>query len=80
MVVALGIVASQWFDLPHYGVKLGGRAIALQLNAPAMPALARAEWLRLGEIGLGDGHDPLCRKLRLDPQFCHQARRCDLAE
>jgi MFS superfamily sulfate permease-like transporter len=50
IVIGLGIVAERWFDLSSYGVHLVG-AIHLQLNAPTLPGLTRAEWLRLSELG-----------------------------
>ncbi|HVN41974.1 MAG TPA: SulP family inorganic anion transporter [Steroidobacteraceae bacterium] len=50
IVITLGIAATYWLDLPHYGVSVVG-PIQLQLHAPALPGLSRAEWLRLGEVG-----------------------------
>lgn len=49
LVVALGIAASQWLDLPAYGVKLIG-VIDLSLEVPRLPVLPFADWLRLGEL------------------------------
>lgn len=51
LVVALGVGASKWLDLPGYGVGLVG-SIHLQLATPTLPSLSHAEWLRLGELGL----------------------------
>ena len=50
IVIALGIAATHWFDLPHYGVSVVG-PIRLKLQAPALPLLSRTDWLRLGELG-----------------------------
>ncbi|MGS0743406.1 SulP family inorganic anion transporter [Glaciimonas sp. GG7] len=50
IVIALGIAAGKWLDLPHYGIGLVG-TIHLQLATPTLPLLSRAEWLRLGELG-----------------------------
>jgi MFS superfamily sulfate permease-like transporter len=50
IVIALGIVATRWLDLPHYGVSVVG-PIHLNLQTPALPVLSRADWLRLGELG-----------------------------
>ncbi|MBS1170865.1 MAG: Sulfate permease, partial [Burkholderiaceae bacterium] len=52
IVLLLGIVASQWLNLPAYGVKLVG-TIKMGLATPSLPQLTNAEWLQLGEIGLG---------------------------
>ncbi|MBS1187655.1 MAG: Sulfate permease [Burkholderiaceae bacterium] len=52
IVLLLGIVASQWLNLPAYGVKLVG-TIEMGLATPSLPQLTNAEWLQLGEIGLG---------------------------
>ncbi|MEB0045231.1 MULTISPECIES: SulP family inorganic anion transporter [unclassified Pseudomonas] len=49
LVVALGIAASQWLNLPDYGVKLIG-VIDLSLEVPHLPVLPFADWLRLGEL------------------------------
>ncbi|MBK5512624.1 SulP family inorganic anion transporter [Pseudomonas sp. TH15] len=49
LVVALGIAASQWLNLPAYGVKLIG-VIDLSLEVPRLPVLPFADWLRLGEL------------------------------
>jgi MFS superfamily sulfate permease-like transporter len=51
IVIALGIAATRWFDLPRHGVGIVG-PIHLALTTPALPALSRAAWLRLGELGL----------------------------
>lgn len=50
IVIALGIAATRWLDLPHYGVGIVG-PIHLSLSAPALPVLPRVDWLRLGELG-----------------------------
>ncbi len=50
IVIGLGIVVSQWLDLPQYGVSLVG-AIHLRLDTPTLPVLSHSEWLRLGELG-----------------------------
>lgn len=50
IVIALGIAAGKWLDLPHYGVGLVG-TIHLELTAPMLPLLSLNEWLRLGELG-----------------------------
>ncbi|UWF47078.1 SulP family inorganic anion transporter [Pseudomonas sp. N3-W] len=49
LVVALGIVASHWLNLPAYGVQLIG-VIDLSLEMPRLPLLPFADWLRLGEL------------------------------
>jgi MFS superfamily sulfate permease-like transporter len=49
LVVALGIAAGQWLDLPAYGVKLIG-VIDLSLEVPRLPVLPFTDWLRLGEL------------------------------
>jgi MFS superfamily sulfate permease-like transporter len=49
LVVALGIAASQWLNLPAYGVDLIG-VIDLSLEVPRLPVLPFADWLRLGEL------------------------------
>jgi len=49
LVVALGIVASHWLNLPAYGVQLIG-VIDLNLEMPRLPLLPFADWLRLGEL------------------------------
>lgn len=49
LVIALGVVASQSLQLQAHGVGLVG-AINLQLDAPSLPQLATAEWLKLGEL------------------------------
>lgn len=48
-VVALGIAASQWLNLPAHGVKLIG-IIDLTLEMPRLPNMPFADWLRLGEL------------------------------
>jgi MFS superfamily sulfate permease-like transporter len=50
IVIALGIAATHWLDLPHYGVSVVG-PIHLNLSMPALPVLSRVDWLRLGELG-----------------------------
>lgn len=50
IVIALGIAATRWFDLPRYGVSVVG-AIDLHLAVPSVPVLSRVDWLRLGELG-----------------------------
>ena len=49
LVVALGIAAGQWLNLPAYGVKLIG-VIDLSLEVPQLPVLPFTDWLRLGEL------------------------------
>ena len=49
IVIALGIAAGQWLDLPRHGVALVG-AIDLALAMPALPRLTQAEWTRLAEL------------------------------
>lgn len=49
LVVALGIAAGQWLNLPAYGVKLIG-VIDLSLEVPRLPVLPFADWLHLGEL------------------------------
>jgi MFS superfamily sulfate permease-like transporter len=49
LVVALGIAAGQWLNLPAYGVDLIG-VIDLSLEVPRLPVLPFADWLRLGEL------------------------------
>ncbi|MHC8351352.1 SulP family inorganic anion transporter [Pseudomonas sp. RT4P38] len=49
LVVALGIAASQWLNLPAYGVDLIG-VIDLSLEVPRLPVLPFTDWLRLGEL------------------------------
>jgi MFS superfamily sulfate permease-like transporter len=51
LVIALGIGAGQWLDLPRYGIAMVG-AIDLQLAAPALPALAYSQWLRVAELSV----------------------------
>jgi MFS superfamily sulfate permease-like transporter len=50
IVIALGIVATHWFELAHRGVETVG-PIHLALRAPTLPALSREDWLRLVELG-----------------------------
>ncbi|RFC37024.1 MAG: Sulfate permease, MFS superfamily [Candidatus Nitrotoga sp. SPKER] len=50
IVMGIGIAASHWLDLSNYGVSTIG-TINLQISHPTLPALSRAEWLRLGELG-----------------------------
>ncbi|MFI4889132.1 MAG: SulP family inorganic anion transporter [Steroidobacterales bacterium] len=50
IVIALGIAATRWLDLAHYGVGIVG-PINLTLQAPTLPSLAREQWLRLAELG-----------------------------
>jgi len=49
LVVVIGIAASQWLNLPAYGVKLIG-VIDLSLEVPKLPELPFTDWLRLGEL------------------------------
>ena len=49
IVIALGIGAGRWLDLPGHGVALVG-AIDLALAMPALPRLTQAEWTRLAEL------------------------------
>ncbi len=49
LVIALGVIASQHLQLQAHGVGLVG-AINLELNAPSLPQLTSAEWLKLGEL------------------------------
>lgn len=51
LVIALGITATRALNLESLGVHLVG-PIRLALAAPSVPALDRAEWLRLGEIAM----------------------------
>jgi MFS superfamily sulfate permease-like transporter len=51
IVIALGIAATRMLDLEGRGVHLVG-PIHLALPVPSVPDLDRAEWLRLGEIGV----------------------------
>jgi MFS superfamily sulfate permease-like transporter len=50
IVIALGIAATHWLELPRHGVSVVG-PIHLSLSAPALPVLSRVDWLRLGELG-----------------------------
>ncbi|MCU0120920.1 SulP family inorganic anion transporter [Pseudomonas sp. B2M1-30] len=49
IVVALGVAASHWLNLPAHGVKLIG-VIDLSLEMPRLPNMPFADWLRLGEL------------------------------
>ncbi len=51
LVIALGIAATRYFNLPQYGVNTVG-PIHLSLHAPQLPQLNRETWLRLVELGL----------------------------
>ncbi|MFJ3044761.1 SulP family inorganic anion transporter [Herbaspirillum chlorophenolicum] len=51
IVIALGIAASRWLDLSHYGVGLVG-PIVLQRPALTWPQLARADWIQLAELAV----------------------------
>lgn len=51
IVIAAGIAATRYLDLPHYGVSVVGE-IHLQLGAPRLPSLNRADWLRVGELAI----------------------------
>jgi high affinity sulfate transporter 1 len=51
IVTAAGIALGHWLDFKQYHVGLVG-AIPLELHKPTLPTLERAEWLRLGELGL----------------------------
>ncbi|WP_050470398.1 SulP family inorganic anion transporter [Herbaspirillum chlorophenolicum] len=51
IVIALGIAASRWLDLSHYGVGLVG-PIILQRPALTWPQLARADWIQLAELAV----------------------------
>ncbi len=51
LVIALGVGAGKWLDLPHYGIGLVG-TIDLRLAEPTLPVLAYAQWLRVGELSL----------------------------
>lgn len=50
LVIALGIMASQWLNLADYHVSIVG-PILLKLEMPSVPQLTQEEWLRLGELG-----------------------------
>ena len=50
IVIAGGIAATYFLDLPRFGVAVVG-PIQLQLHTPRLPELSRADWLRLGELG-----------------------------
>lgn len=54
LVIVLGVGAEQWLNLTQRGVGLVG-GIHLQLATPTLPILARADWLRLGELGFAMG-------------------------
>ena len=51
VVIGFGIAATHWLDLPRFGVAVVG-AIRLELAVPTLPHLTRAEWQRLGELGV----------------------------
>ena len=51
VVIVLAIVAGKWLDLARYGIALVG-SIQLDINAPALPQLAYAEWLRIAELSM----------------------------
>lgn len=51
IVIVLGIGASRWLDLSHYGVGLVG-SIVLQRPTFTWPQLARADWLQLAELAV----------------------------
>ena len=51
LVIAAGIAIGQLLDVKAHGIDLVGN-IALSLAVPALPELARSEWLRLGELSL----------------------------
>ena len=51
LVIAIGIAAGQWLDLPRYGIATVG-IIDLRLAAPALPGLPYAEWLRVAELSV----------------------------
>jgi MFS superfamily sulfate permease-like transporter len=51
LVIAAGIAATHFLPLTAQGVAVVG-PIHLALQAPALPALPRADWLRLGEVGM----------------------------
>ncbi len=50
IVIALGVLATQSLNLTQYQIHLVGE-VTLQVSYPDLPALSRAEWLRLGELG-----------------------------
>ena len=49
IVIALGIIADRWLDLPRHGVALVG-AIDVSLAMPVLPRLTQEEWTRLAEL------------------------------
>ncbi|KAB8057092.1 STAS domain-containing protein [Janthinobacterium sp. FT14W] len=49
IVIALGMAAGQWLDLPGHGVALVG-AIDVSLAMPVLPRLTQEEWTRLAEL------------------------------
>lgn len=49
IVIALGIIAGRWLDLPRHGVALVG-AIDVSLAMPVLPRLTQEEWTRLAEL------------------------------
>ena len=52
IVILLGIAAGKWLNLGAHGVSLIGM-IDLELTAPSLPQISNADWLQLGEVGLG---------------------------
>lgn len=50
IVIVAAIVATQWLELAAHGVATVG-TVALTLNTPGLPAIARDDWLRLFELG-----------------------------
>ena len=51
VVIVLAIAAGKWLDLAQYGIALVG-TIDLDINAPALPQLSYAEWLRIAELSM----------------------------
>ncbi|MGK5040527.1 SulP family inorganic anion transporter [Janthinobacterium sp. GB1R12] len=49
IIIALGIGAGRWLDLPGHGVALVG-AIDVSLAMPVLPRLTQEEWTRLAEL------------------------------
>ena len=52
VVIIVGILAGQWFNLGERGVRMIG-TINLQLQQPTLPNITNAEWLQLAEVALG---------------------------
>jgi len=50
LVIVLGIAATTLFDLAGHGVATVG-AVPVTLNTPALPQIARGDWLELAELG-----------------------------